>query len=76
MTLFGIKQNIVITSGLDDIYFQLILEQFPYWEGFETGFTYEQYVFSKKDLYIYKAPGRKLIAATTFNHGIDYKLAV
>lgn len=71
MTLSDIKQNIVVTSGLDDKYFQLILEQFPYWEGFETGFTYEQYVFSKEDMYVYKAPGRKLIAATTFNHGID-----
>lgn len=69
--LLGINQDIVITSGLDDIYFQLILEQFPYWEEFETGFTYEQYVFSKNNLNIHTAPGRTSITETTFDKN-DY----
>jgi len=63
----NIDQDIVITSGLDDIYFQVILEQFPYWEGFETGFTYEQYVFSKKDLEGNNAFERTCISETSFN---------
>ena len=46
--LSRIDQDIVITSGLDDIYFQVILEQFPYWEGFETGFIYDNMSFQEK----------------------------
>ncbi len=73
MMLSEIDQDILLTSGIDDIYFQVILEQFPNWEGFETGFTYEQYIFSKNDLNVNKAPVRKLIALTNFNHGLDTK---
>ncbi|MCB2208955.1 MAG: glycosyltransferase family 39 protein [Bacteroidetes bacterium] len=65
--LSKIEQNVVITSGLDDKYFQVILEQFPYWEGFETGFTYEQYVFSRKDLDGNSVPGRTSISEASFN---------
>ncbi len=55
ITIEGFKQRVsetnqsyIITSGLNDIYFQIIKEQFPYWIGYEHGFTYEQYTFSKK----------------------------
>jgi hypothetical protein len=65
--LSEINQDEVITSGLDDIYFQLILEQFPYWAGFEKGFTYEQYVFSRNNLNIHTAPVREIITETTFD---------
>jgi hypothetical protein len=74
--LSGIDEEIVLTSGLDDIYFQLILEQFPNWERFETGFTYEQYVFSKKDLGGDNAPGRTSISENTFirnDNGWQYR---
>ena len=46
--LSGIKQQTVITSGLGEQYFQLIKEQFPHWLGFNRGFTFEEYVLSKK----------------------------
>ena len=46
--VFETNQSYIITSGLNDIYFQIIKEQFPYWIGYEHGFTYEQYTFSKK----------------------------
>lgn len=65
--LSDIEQNTIITSGLDDIYFQLILDQFPYWEGFESGFTYEQYIFSNEKSEEIEIPERKLIAQVTFN---------
>ena len=69
--LSNIDQNIVITSGLDDIYFQVIMELFPNWEGFETGFTYEQYVFSRKDMAGDRALGRTIISEVSFSNTIE-----
>jgi hypothetical protein len=43
----NIDQNIVILSGLDNNYFQIIKEQFPYWIGYDHGFTFEHYILSK-----------------------------
>jgi len=65
--LSNINQDIVITSGLDDRYFQVILEQFPHWEGFETGFTYEQYVLSREEMPGMNILGRRLISETSFS---------
>jgi hypothetical protein len=69
--LANIDQDIVLTSGLGDIYFQVILEQFPNWERFETGFTYEQYIFSRKDMVRDDAPGRTSISELSFNNTLE-----
>jgi len=45
--LSKIPQDVVITSGLDDQYFQLIRKHFPYWIDYDYGFTFEQYTLSK-----------------------------
>ena len=45
--LSEVPQDIVVTSGLDDQYFQLIKKNFPYWIGYDFGFTFEQYTLSK-----------------------------
>jgi len=45
--LSKVPQKVVITSGLDDQYFQLIRKYFPYWIGYDYGFTFEQYTLSK-----------------------------
>ncbi len=42
-----IEQKYVLTSGLDDQYFQIVKSHFPYWVGYDFGFTFEQYIFSK-----------------------------
>lgn len=60
--LTGIKQNYIVTSGLDPKYFQLIKEQFPYLFGVERGFTFEQYLFSKQKIKGIVQPEYKLIA--------------
>ena len=60
------EKKIIITSGIDDIYFQVIMEQFPYWIGYEHGFTYEQYVFSKVKNEDNKIFERKLVTQTSF----------
>jgi hypothetical protein len=65
--LSEIKNNIVITSGLDDQYFQLIKEQFPYWVNTEKGFTYEQYIFSKDSIKGSKILERQLLTEVTFD---------
>jgi uncharacterized membrane protein YuzA (DUF378 family) len=62
--LSGIRQQNVITCGLGEQYFQLVKEQFPHWFGFNRGFTFEEYVLSKK-----KKTGelkRKLLAEPDF----------
>jgi hypothetical protein len=64
--LSDINQNYLITSGLDDIYFQVINEQYPNWIGYEFGFTYEQYTFSKKRPAPVNSPERRRIAETSF----------
>ncbi len=69
--LANIDQDIVLTSGLGDIYFQVILEQFPNWERFETGFTYEQYIFSRKDMVRDDALGRTSISELSFNNTLE-----
>ncbi len=52
-----IGEDIVVTSGVDESYFQVVRAHFPHWIGYETGFTFEEYIFSKspvkgkKDLY-------------------------
>ncbi|MEJ2593697.1 MAG: glycosyltransferase family 39 protein [bacterium] len=42
-----ISENIVVTSGIDESYFQVVRSHFPYWIGYETGFTFEEYIFAK-----------------------------
>lgn len=65
--LAGLNQDMIITSGLDDIYFQLINEQYPYWIAYENGFTYEQYTFSRNKTDKSRAIEKKLISETSFN---------
>ena len=43
----SIDKDVVVTSGLKPLYFQLIKEEFPYLIGYDKGFTFEQYTFSK-----------------------------
>lgn len=69
--LSEIKQDIVITSGLADEYFQLILEEFPNWEAYETGFTYEQYVFSKQPISGRQPMNRQTLSELTFNNNTE-----
>jgi len=65
-TLTEIDQDIVIASGLRSKYFQLIKEQFPYWIGYDRGFTFEQYVLSKKANKNRELIERQLIAQDDF----------
>ena len=46
----NIDQDIVILSGLDHNYFQVVNDHFPYWIGYDNGFTFEQYTLSKKKI--------------------------
>ncbi len=64
--LTEIDQDIVIASGLRSKYFQLIKEQFPYWIGYDRGFTFEQYVLSKKANKNHELIERQLIAQADF----------
>jgi len=67
--LSGIKQNFVITSGLEAKYFQLIKDQFPFIIDFKRGFTFEEYVFSKRNLPVLNRPEQKLITLLNFDSG-------
>lgn len=62
----NIDQNVVITSGLDDHYFQLIRKYFPNWIGYDTGFTFEQYTLSKFKPKDFTTIENQLIASTDF----------
>lgn len=42
-----IDEDVVLTSGINNNYFQIIKKYFPNWIGYEKGFTFEQYTFSK-----------------------------
>ena len=42
-----IDEQVVFTNGLDDQYFQVIKKYFPYWIGYDHGFTFEHYTLSK-----------------------------
>jgi hypothetical protein len=73
--LAGIKQNIVITSGLASEYFQIIKQEFPHWAGYDRGFTFEQYVLSKEKLPGIKDFQRKLISELNFEQNqMDWQI--
>lgn len=62
----SIKENIVITSGLHENAFQIIKHHFPYWIGYDHGFTFEQYTFSKIETDNCLSLTPKLITQTDF----------
>ena len=45
----NVKQQRIITCGLDIDYFQITRKYFPYLTAYDRGFTFEEYTFSKCD---------------------------
>ncbi len=43
----SIKQQKVVVCGLNNDYFQIVKKHFPYFIGYDYGFTFEEYTFSK-----------------------------
>ena len=74
--LTEIKENLVITSGLEASRFPLIREQFPYWIGYDRGFTFQEYVLARNlppDTDTWRT---KLISEISFadEHNTDWKI--
>jgi len=62
----NINENIVIAEALTGEELQIIQSYFPYQIGYEHGFTYEIYTFSKDKPSIEKLIDREIIAQTDY----------
>ena len=65
----NIKEKKVIAEAVSGEELQIIQSYFPYQVGYEHGFTYEIYTFSKNKPLSYEIIDRKVIAQTDFKSG-------
>jgi len=62
----GVEQDVIVSSGLKPDYFQIIKEKFPHLIARKSGYTFEQYTFSKNLLEQQEEITYKAVAATNF----------
>jgi len=64
----SVKQNRVITCGLNKDYFQIVKKYFPYLIDYDRGFTFEEYTYSRIPDDSVKAIEPMQVASTDFKN--------